>query len=264
MKKRHSLIFLVCLGIFSCASTQTKIKQAQEKQEKDPEYQYNVGLAQLNTNNIDEAIKYFNKTLALNPRHYQCLNALGFAYSMKGNIQESVNCYQKSLAISPDFADAHNNLGMVYQEMGYIDKAEEEFKKAVENPNYTKRDLPAINLARINFLKQDYEKGLMYIDNAINFNSRSAQAHYVKGLILEEQNNIYGAIESFKMAVKIVPDDTYSNFRLGEAYFKSGDFSRATEILEKIAPHVIDAEIKEKLNSYLKAIKEKEKDKGGV
>jgi predicted TPR repeat methyltransferase len=59
------------------------------------------------------------------------------------------------------------------------------------------------------------------------------------------------------MAVKIVPDDTNSSFRLGEAYFKSGELHRAAEILEKIAPQVTDAEMKEKLNSYLKTIKEK-------
>jgi tetratricopeptide (TPR) repeat protein len=257
MKNRQAVIFLVCLGLFSCASPQTRIKQAQEKREKDPEYQYNVGLEYLNRTDVDDAIKYLNKALALNPRHYQSLNALGLAYSMRGNFQESVNYYQKCLVISPDFADAHNNLGMAYQELGYVDKAEEEFKKAVENSNYTKKDLPYCNLARLYFLRQDFEKARLYVDYAIKLNSRSAQAYYLQGLILENQNNIYGAIESFKMAVKIVPDDTNSSFRLGEAYFKSGELHRAAEILEKIAPQVTDAEMKEKLNSYLKTIKEK-------
>jgi tetratricopeptide (TPR) repeat protein len=257
MKNRHALIFLVCLGVFSCASSQTRIKQAQEKREKDPEYQYNVGLEYLNRNDVDDAVKYLNRALALNPRHYQSLNALGLAYSMRGNFQESVNYYQKCLAISPDFADAHNNLGMAYQEMGYVDKAEEEFKKAIENSNYTKKDLPYFNLARLYFIRQDFEKARLYVDNSIKLNSRSAQAYYLKGLILENQNNIYGAIDSFKEAVKIVPDDTNSSFKLGEAYFKNDELRRAAEIFEKIAPQVTDAEMREKINSYLKAIKEK-------
>jgi Tfp pilus assembly protein PilF len=259
MRNRRTLIILLCLSFLSCASTQKKIEQAQEKREKDPQYQYNVGLTYLNSNNVDEAVKYFNKALALNPRHYQSLNMLGLAYAMRGSFQESVNLYQKCLAIAPDFADAHNNLGMVYQEMGYIDQAEEEFKKVIENPNYTHKELPYCNLARLYITKQDFDKARLYVDSAIKINSRFALAYNLQGLILENQNDLSGAIASFKMAVKINPDDMIFNFNLGEAYFKNGEWRNAAEILGKIAPQVTDMEMKEKLNSYLKAIKEKEK-----
>jgi hypothetical protein len=45
------------------------------------------------------------------------------------------------------------------------------------------------------------------------------------------------------------------NFNLGEAYFKKGEFNRADEILRKIAPLVLEPQMKEKLDSYLKTIK---------
>lgn len=256
MKNRNTLTILLCLSLFSCASSQKKIEQAREK---DSQYQYNIGLFYLNSNNIDEAVKYFNKALALNVRHYQSLNALGLAYSMRGNLEESVKLYQKCLEIAPNFTEAHNNLGTVYQEMGFIDKAEEEFKKVVEDPNYTHKELPYYNLARLYFTRQDFEKARLYLENAIKLNGRFALAYNLRGLILENQNNLYGAIESYKTAVKIVPDDVNFNFNLGAAYFKNDELRKAAEILEKIAPQVTDLEMKEKLTSYLKAIKEKEK-----
>lgn len=260
MKNRMTLIILLCLSLVACASSQKKIVQAQEKQQKDPQYQYNIGLFYLNSNNVDEAVNYFKKALALNPRHYQSLNMLGLAYSMRGNFQESIKFYQKCLEIAPDFADAHNNLGTVYLEMGFIDKAEEEFKKVIEDPNYTHKELPYYNLARLYFTRQDFEKARLYVENAIKLNSRFALAFNLQGLILESRNDLYGAIESYKMAVRIVPDDLNFNFNLGAAYFKNDELRKAAEVLEKIAPQVTDVEMKEKLNSYLKAIKEKEKD----
>jgi len=256
MKKRKVLIIFLCLGLLSCASSQKKIEQAREK---DPGYQYNIGLFYLNGNNVDEAVKYFNKALALNPRHYQSLNALGLANSMRGNLDESVKLYQKCLEIAPSFTEAHNNLGTVYQEMGFIDKAEEQFKKVIADPNYTHKELPFYNLARLYFTRQDYEKARLYVESATKLNSRFALAYNLRGLILESQNNLYGAIEDYKMAVKIVPDDVNFSFNLGAAYFKNDELRKASEILEKIAPQVTDVEMKEKVNSYLKAIKEKEK-----
>src|SRR4030042_641931 len=68
----------------TCASSQKKLQQAKEK---DPQYQYSMGAVYLNNNNLDEAIRLFNKALSLDPRHFQSLNALGLTYSMKGDLQ---------------------------------------------------------------------------------------------------------------------------------------------------------------------------------
>lgn len=261
MKNCKTLIILICLSLLSCASAQKKTEKAREK---DPHYQYNIGLFYLNSNNIDEAIKYFNKALSLDPSHYQSLNALGLANSMRGNLQEAINLYQKCLQISPGFAEARNNLGTIYQEIGDLDKAEEQFKKVIDDPSYTHKELPYYNLARLYFNRGDFEKARFHVDIAIKLNTRFALAYNLRGLILENQDNLFGAIESFKMAAKIVPDDVNFSFNLGAAYFKNDDLDKAAEILEKISPQVIELEMKEKLNSYLKAIKEKKKERGGA
>jgi tetratricopeptide (TPR) repeat protein len=92
---------------------------------------------------------------------------------------------------------------------------------------------------------------------AIKLNGRLAMAYNLRGLILEAQGKIGEAIESYKQALKLVPDELNFNFNLGAAYFKNNDWLRAGEILEKIAGKVTDPEMRDQLNSYLKAIKEK-------
>jgi tetratricopeptide (TPR) repeat protein len=252
MKMRKLTVIVILVSLVSCASSQKKLQQAREK---DPQYQYNIGLFYLNSNNVDEAIKYLNKSLALNPRYHLALNALGLAQSIKGNLEEAVKLYLKCLEIVPSFSEARNNLGTVYQELGYIDKAENTFRQVIEDPGYPHKELPYYNLARLSFIRNDMEKALFHVENAIKLNNRFHMAYNLKGLILENQNRLDEAIDCFLQAVKIVPDDVNYNFDLGEAYFKKGEFNRAGEILEKIAPLVLEPKMKERLDSYLKTIK---------
>jgi tetratricopeptide (TPR) repeat protein len=254
MKKQTIIVIGLCLSLMACASSQKKIEQAREK---DSKYQYNVGLVYLNNNSVDDAIKYLNRTLTLDSRFYLAYNALGLANSMKGNLQEAVRLYQKCLELAPNFSEARNNLGTVYMEMGYIDQAEAEFQKVLADASYPNKELPYYNLARLMFARQNMELALSYCDSAISLNGRFAMAYNLKGVILESQNKLPEAIESYKQAAKLVPEDVTFNFNLGAAYFKNNDFARAGEIFEAIAPRITAPDMREKLNSYLKTIREK-------
>ncbi len=101
-KSRVTLcVLLTCL--VGCASSQ---KKAVEAQAKDPTYQYKLGTIYLNNGNADEAIRYFNRSLTLDPRYYLAYNGLGLAASMKGNLQDAIKNYERCLEIAPDFSEA--------------------------------------------------------------------------------------------------------------------------------------------------------------
>lgn len=256
MKNKKIVLIGLCLSLVTCASSQKKLQQ--EKQ-KDPQYQYSMGAFYLNNNNLDEAIRFFQRALALDPRHFQSLNALGLANSMKGNFAEAERSFLKCLEISPGFSEARNNLGMVYQEMGFPDRAEAEFKKAVADATYATKELPYYNLARLYSLREDWENALFYAEKAIQANIHYHLGYALKGYIMESQDKFVEAIECYKEAVKTVPDDVSYNFHLAAAYFKNGEFRAAEEILERILPLITDPEMKQNADSYLKTIREKEK-----
>src|SRR4030043_5356 len=174
MKKTTWTVIGLFLFLTACASSQKKLQQAKEK---DPQYQYSMGTVYLNNNNLDEAIRLFNKALSLNPRHFQSLNALGLAYSLKGDLQGAEKYFLKCLEVSPAFMEARNNLGMIYQELGYLDKAEEEFKKVTADANYGSKELPYYNLARLYSLRPDWETAFFYADKAIQSNARYHLGH---------------------------------------------------------------------------------------
>jgi len=257
MKKTMMVAMALCLSLATCASSQKKLQMAKDK---DPQYQYSMGAVYLNNNNLDEAIRFFNKALSLDPRHYQSLNALGLVYSMKGDLREAEKSFLKCLEVSPAFMEARNNLGMIYQEMGFLDKAEEEFKKVAADANYASKELAYYNLARLYSLRLSWETALFYVDKAIQTNARYHLGYALRGYILENQGKLNEAIEAYEQAVKMVPGDVSFKFSLGAAHFKNGDWRQAEEILRDILLLITDPEMKEKADSYLKTIKEKEKE----
>jgi protein O-GlcNAc transferase len=254
MTKTKAVLFILLACFVGCASSQKKIEEARSK---DPRYQYSLGAFYLNAGKADEAIKYLQRALALDPRYYLAYNALGMANSMKGNLQEAMQDYQRCLEIAPDFSEARNNLGSVYQELGFIDKAEDEFLKVIADRTYTTKELPNYNLARLYFTRGDYDKALAYVEAAIKLNARFAMAYNLKGLIEEKQNKLFEAIDSYKQAVKIVPEDVNFNFNLGAAYFKNSEWEKASGVFQTILPQVSDPQMKDRISEYLKTIREK-------
>lgn len=252
MRYKLPVIFFVCFNLILCASPQKKIEKARNK---NPQYQYNMGLFYLNQGNVDEAIRYFKAALSLNPRYDFALYSLGLAHSMNGNFEESVKYLQNCLKVNPTLTDARNVLGSVYQEMGLIDQAERQFRIALSDENYKSRDNSYYNLARLYVAKEKLQEALDYVENALEINSRMAMAHNLKGIIFEKQNNFEKAIESYKKATEIVEDDVDFNFNLAVVYFKNNEFNKAEEIFKKISARVTDPEMKAKIDQYLKMIK---------
>lgn len=252
MRSRLILISFISMNLIFCASSQKKIEEARQK---NPRYQYNIGIVHLNRGNLDEAIRYLNKSLALNPNYYLALNALGLAYFMKGNLEESTKYFQRCLVINPTFSEARNDLGMVYQEMGLMDKAQQEFRIAAADKNFNSRELPYYNLARLYLAQGKLDEALEHVQKALELNKEMAMAYNLKGMIHEKLKKYDEAIESYTQAVKIDLLNINFNFNLAVAYFKNNEFEKAKEIFEKISSKTTDPEMKKKIDQYLKIMK---------
>ena len=252
MKTKTVLLLIICLQLLFCATPQNKIEKAREK---DPRYQYNMGLFYLNSGQMDLAIKHLISSLSLDSGNYLALNALGLAYSMKGELKESVKYFEECLEVNPALSEAHNNLGSVYQEMGQFDKAEEEFLKASLDTKYSSREMPFYNLARLKFIQNKFQEALFQIQKALEIKPDYPLALNLQGLIYIRLDRLGEAISSFEKAKKITPDDIDLNFNLGEAYFKNRQFQKAKMVFDEIYLKVPDAEMKKKIDDYLAKIK---------
>ncbi len=251
MKIRTVGILLVCFFLSFCSSSQKKMEK---QQEEDPRYQYNLALFHMNNGNIDEAIKYFNKSISLDAQHYLSYNGLGIAYLMKGEFKTAIDYFQKSLQLNPALTEAHNYMGTAYQELGMLDKAEQEFRTAASDANYKSKELPYYNLARLYFTKDSLKDALYYVQKSIEANPRLVMAHNLEGILYERLNDFDKAIESYKAGIKISRDDFNLKFNLAVAYFKNKQYNLAREMFDEIYSGA-EIEMRRQIDDYLKLIK---------
>jgi len=254
MRTKPILALAACLSLTFCASSQQKLTRSREK---DPRYQYNLGLFYLNGNDLEAAVRYLDKCIALSPRYYPAWNALGLARSMQGKLQESAEAYRKCLEVNPKFTEARNNLGTIYQEMNFPEKAETEFKAALDDANYPSRELPCYNLARLYFTMDRLDEALEYAQKCGRIKAHFGMAYNLKGLILEKKGDLDGAVDAYDLAVKTIPGEPNFNFNLAVACFKTGSFEKAKEIFERISPQIKDEPTKAKIKEYLDLIDKK-------
>lgn len=252
MKIKISVIFILSFSLIFCASSQ---KRLQKQREKDPQYQYNVGLVYLQNDRYEEAMTYMNKALALSPNFSLALNALGIIHFIRGEFQEAQAYFEKCIKVNPEFTEARNYLGSVYQEMGYIDKAEVEFMTAIADETYSSRELPYYNLARLYLMKDKDEEALKLVNNALELNDRMVMAINLQGVLFERMGRLKDAIRSYENALVIAPGDINLSYNLAVAYFKNDQRAEAKTLFEKIYPDVQDEEIKSKIDEYLKVLK---------
>lgn len=252
MKIKIALILVVCLQMILCATSQTRIEKSQEK---DPRYQYKMGLYYLNSRQLDLSIKYLKKSLSLEPQNHLVINALGLAYLKKGNIDESVKYFTECLKINPALTEAKNNLGIAYQELGLLDKAEKFFTAASLDTQYSSREHPFYNLARLYFIQNKLQEALFQIQKSLEIKQNFFLALNQEGMIFSKLDQLDNAIRSFEKAFKIIPDDIDLNFNLAEAYFKNRQFEKAKQKFNTLYLQNIDEEMKKKIEEYLRKIK---------
>ncbi len=251
MKIHVVLITLVCLTLCCCASPEKKVEKAREK---DPRYQYNLGVFYLNSGQPDRSIIYLSKALELQPDFDVAMDGMGLAYTMKGEFQTAANYLEKCLATNPRMTDALNHLGSVYQEMGLLDKAAQQFRLAVSDETYHSRELPYYNLARLYYIQEKNEEAMEYADSAILIDERMVLAHNLRGLIYERMERYQDAILSYQTAIKLQPEEFNLEYNLASALYKNGNLKQAQKLFIKLRPRAADPEIKANIAKYLELL----------
>lgn len=256
MRIRIFTVLILCINLTFCASAQKKVEEAREK---DPRYQYNMGLFHLQNDNPDEAMIYFRKSIRLDPKYTIAYNSMGMSYLIKGTVKEAEKYFLKCLEVDPSFSEAHNNLGTVYQELGLLDKAEDSFRRALRDGRYRSRNLPYFNLGKLFYLQKKFKEAIYYVNQAILLEKTMVIALNLKGILSEELENYPAAIDSYKNALEHIPPDnitleTQIKFNLAVSYFKNKEHFEAKELFLEILPKVINPEIKIEIDKYLKII----------
>ena len=149
----------------------------------------NLGHAYTTAGNIDLAIKYFEKALALNPNIFATNYNLGNLYLKRGGEEDALRLLQTAALIRPKIPETHELLGEIYLKRKQIELAEFHLKRAVEiKPDYaiSMRNLGLIYYFHLN----KPEEAAAYFSRALSIDPNQKQADIIRILIKKIRKQI--------------------------------------------------------------------------
>jgi len=250
MSRKGFAVLVLTLAIAGCASTQ---KKAAKDPERDPQNQYEKAVISVRYGLEDEALRYLDLALSLDPAHAPSLLLLGNVQFRKTNYSAAAEAFQKYLELRPNDSEAHTSLGLTYGQLGLADKSESEYLASLAIDGNAGA---GFGLAKLYYEQNKLEPALEHIQKAIQKNAKSAAYYNLQGVILNQMHRYADALPSFQTALQYAPDDIYVSINLGIAYINIKETAKARELFEKILPKVQDEELRAKINEYLKLTKE--------
>ncbi|MFZ2054666.1 MAG: tetratricopeptide repeat protein, partial [Candidatus Aminicenantales bacterium] len=112
MSKKTVAILAASLALAFCASTQ---KKPARNPDKDPQYQYEKAVISVRYGLEDEALKYLNEALALDPAHAPSLKLLGHVQFKKKDFEGAATALGRYMELQPEDSEALTSLGITYE-----------------------------------------------------------------------------------------------------------------------------------------------------
>ena len=221
--------------------------------EKNPQYQYELGVIALRYGLPDEAIRYGELAVSLDPGFFNGWNLLGSAYFNKGDFAKAAGSYEKAVAIKPGAADIQRSLGMAYAELKEADKAEAALKKAFDAAGDAES---AYLLGKVYYGEKRFDEALDFALKAIQKDGKSAKAYNLKGVTLNQLGRYAEAAGSFQAGLLLSPNDLNLQVNLGIAYLNSGQTSKAKATFEAVLPKIEQDVMRTQVEGYLQFIKD--------
>lgn len=133
--------------------------EREESKENTPtaEDLYNAGYLLTLLGRPDEAIRLFEKSLAIEPTA-EAHTYLGWTYGHMGDYKRAIEEAEKAIKIDPEFGNPYNDIGVYLIELGKEDEAVAYLQKAMRAKRYCCYQYPHFNLGRIYLGKKMYEQ----------------------------------------------------------------------------------------------------------
>ncbi|ACC98694.1 Putatively involved in type II secretion system [Elusimicrobium minutum Pei191] len=179
----------------------------------------------LRQQHLDYAEKDYLKAVKLNPNDAKILNNLGAFYIDRGQYYNAIIYLNEALRARPNYYNALVNRGIAFYNAGEGIKAYNDFHKA-------------ININKDGWLAY-YNRGLFYYDigdylnaaldqtRVINLKPSYGKAYLERGRALKLNNMYADALDDFKMAVELAPNNAVARYYLAEMFFKNHDLGGA-------------------------------------
>lgn len=190
---------------------------------------------------LDSAQAVFERILAMQPREFNTLHALGVVVAMRGDLNTAEELFRRALAINPKYFLGFVNLGNVQRQIGKREAA----LKSLDRARALRPDEPEVHNARGVLLAdmKKYPDAIRSFDLAISLKPDYAAAYNNRGNALLETNNPRAALASIEQALARSPEVPEFQRNRALALYELGEYEAAVAVYRQVlATHPDDAE----------------------
>lgn len=188
----------------------------------------------LGAGDIGQALKYLVMAEEKNPRDPETHYALGLAYDARRLPEEAQAHLLRAVELRSDYSEAWNALGALHARNGRLDEAEAAFRKALANPFYTTPHYAHYNLGQLYEKRGDFNAALAQYDNALHFEPGFARAHLQRGRVLEALGDRAAARRAIGRAIAYDANLAEAHFHYGRLCALMGDSAQAVTALRQV------------------------------
>ncbi len=173
---------------------------------------------------LSEAGQLYQRILAINPRHPDCLHLLGMIAYQEGSLESAAEMIREAIAINNRGTSYYGNLGTVLQAQGKLQEAETLYRHALT----LKPDLAEVhvNLGNVLQARGELDGSIACYERALTLKPTCAETHNNLGNARQKQGQIDAAIACYERALAIKPN-------YAEVYYNLGNACRDQDKLEE-------------------------------
>jgi arylsulfatase A-like enzyme/Flp pilus assembly protein TadD len=220
------------------------------------------GLASLyrQSGRLEEAIEVLKSGFEHNPSSYEILRDLALYLSEAGRYEEVISLNESIHLVQMDFSsDIWNILGLALWKTGNLERARDTYERALsidsENPalltNYGNVCLSIFHKTNeMSF----HEKAIELFKKAVELNPENAQAYSGLGTACLISRDLEAAITYWKKVLDILPSHADSAYNLARAYITQGNKQKALDLLQKYVEtysELLSAENKQRFDELM-------------
>lgn len=177
--------------------------------------------------NYKAAEEKLKQAINLNPEEFMAYYLLGVVQLATRDLDEALESIKKCIELNDEYAKAYLVCGKIFQRLNNSADALNSYEKAVEvDPNYSDAWL---NIGTLCFKKKDFEKAITAYTKVIELKPEYSKTYGNLGAVYIETNRYKNAIDYLKKAVELDPRSHISWLRLSQAYNKTGNCNEARE-----------------------------------
>ncbi len=169
---------------------------------------------------------------------------LAVIYEGQGKLEEAAEALEQAIDLAPDKVQFYLLLGPIYERQERFDEALRTYRR-LENVD---SNLPGPILQAIAFIqhrKNEHDDALKYALRALEADGTSWRVHYLLGGVYAAKEQVERAIQSYRRAIDLAPNEPVPHTDLAELYFSQkryDDALKANASAIRLAPDVPELE----------------------